>query len=113
MSQHGLSSDQLALLAAVFLPFADRISHVDLFGSRATGKWRPDSDIDLVVHGDVGEREIREIWTACDESPLLLRVDVQAFDHVAYPPLRRHIEAVAVPLFTRADLIARRGALAA
>lgn len=113
MSRHGLSSDQLALLEAVFVPYADRISRVDLFGSQATGTWRPDSDVDLVVRGDLSERDIRAIWTSFDDSPLLLRVDVQAFEHIAYPPLRRHIEAVSVPLFTRAELMAQRDARAA
>ena len=50
---HQLSQQQLAVLRAVLAPFADRIELVGIFGSRATGMARPNSDIDLVLYGDV------------------------------------------------------------
>jgi len=39
-------------------PFADRIEMVYVYGSHARGEVRPDSDVDLMVVGDVSLREI-------------------------------------------------------
>ena len=66
---------------------------------------RPLSDIDLVLYGDLEEREVDRIYTLFDESNLGLRVDVQAYQHIQYPPLKRHIDAQAKVLFTRREIM--------
>ena len=77
---------------------------VGLFGSRATGTARPNSDVDLVVYGDIGQPVVDRLWTLFDESGLARTVDVVAYDLIEHPPLKAHIDAVMVPLFSRADL---------
>jgi hypothetical protein len=52
---HGLTAAQLAALRSALAPHADRIERVDLFGSRATGRARPNSAVDLVIRGDIDE----------------------------------------------------------
>jgi hypothetical protein len=64
---------------------------------------RPDSDIDLVLYGAVEESTLRRIWTVCDESALPVRVDVVAYAS-ASPALRKHIDSVMQPLFSREEL---------
>ena len=39
-----------------------------------------------------------------DDSSLGLRVDVQAYQHIQYPPLKRHIDTMAKVLFTRQEI---------
>lgn len=66
---------------------------------------RPASDVDLVIYGSTTEKQIDRIWTAFDESSLAIRVDVLGYDLLRHAGLKRHIDAVMLPLFTRADLL--------
>jgi predicted nucleotidyltransferase len=102
--RHGLTARQVETLRRVLAPFADRVESAALFGSRATGTARPESDIDLVVHGPVTDRDVGRMQVEFEESDLPMTVDVVAYDRIAHPPLRAHIDEVAVTLFRRADL---------
>lgn len=107
---HGLSAHQLAIIADVLRPYADRIDKVCLFGSRAVGEARPMSDIDLVIYGALSQAEIDRIWTLFEDSSLSVTVDVTTYDLIAYPPLRHHVDKVAATLLTREDLLGKRKA---
>jgi len=105
MVEHGLTSGQLEIIRHILAPFAASIEKAGLFGSRATGSARPNSDIDLVLYGLQDQKILDRIHTLFTESLLPFTVDVQAYDLVKYPPLKTHIDAHMQPLFTRADLI--------
>jgi len=102
--RHGLSPRQVETVRRVLAPFADRIESVALFGSRATGAARPDSDIDLVLHGPVSDGDVRRMMVEFEESDLPMTVDVVAYDRIAHPPLKAHVDRVALALFRREDL---------
>ena len=53
----GLSQKELEILKEVFKKF-DNIKEVILFGSRALGKHRPSSDIDLAIKGNVDKNTL-------------------------------------------------------
>ncbi len=106
---HGLSDASLALLAQTIAQFGEGVTRVDIFGSRATGAYRANSDIDLALHGDVTDATVDRLRTMYLESSLPLSVDVTSYER-AYPPLRRHIDAVARSLFSAEDLKAARRA---
>lgn len=57
-NDHGLSERQVELLKAILQPYASKIERADLFGSRATGQYRPSSDIDLVLYGDISQAKV-------------------------------------------------------
>ncbi len=46
---YGLSSDQLKALLKIFFAHKDGLSQVKLFGSRARGDYRKNSDVDLAI----------------------------------------------------------------
>lgn len=104
MNRSELSVSDRNIIHAVLAPYADRIDRAALFGSRATGLARINSDIDLVLYGDLTKADIARIWTLCDDSALSVTVDVVAYTDDLYPPLRRHIDMTAIPLFSQADL---------
>lgn len=104
MADHGLTRQQLDELARVLAPFADQIERVALFGSRATGTARANSDIDLVIHGPVDAATADRLWTLFDASSLPVTVDVLAYDAIVTPALKAHVDAVDNTLFTRATL---------
>lgn len=104
-TDHGLTDRQLALIRRILAPFADRIKRVDLFGSRAQGKHSPDSDIDLVIHGDVDAKTADRIWTLFAESSLPLKIDVLIYDQIRKKALKAHIDLVGLSLFTQKALL--------
>ncbi|MDR0868699.1 MAG: nucleotidyltransferase domain-containing protein [Planctomycetota bacterium] len=103
---HGLSAAQLALMRKILAASAARIARVDLFGSRAQGTHRPNSDIDLALHGDLTAREIAGLAGQFQESSMPVAVDVVAYERVQSAPLKAHIDRVAKTLFNREQLTA-------
>ncbi len=100
-ADHGLSSRQLATIRGILERWADRITAVDVFGSRATGAWRPNSDLDLLLHGDLDDRTIDRLWTLFHKSNLPFAVDVACYELTGHGPLRDHMDRVRKPLFER------------
>lgn len=103
-AEHGLSEAELTTINSILSDYWPKIEKACLFGSRACGQYKTYSDIDLVLYGDLQEREVDRIYTLFDDSSLGLRVDVQAYQHIQYPPLKRHIDAMAKVLFTRQEI---------
>lgn len=101
---HGLSDAELTTIKAILADYWQKIDKACLFGSRACGQYKTYSDIDLVLYGNLQEREVDRIYTLFDDSSLGLRVDVQAYQHIQYPPLKRHIDTMAKVLFTRQEI---------
>ena len=101
---HGLSDRQLMVLKQIFSLYAEEIASVGLFGSRATGDYRPNSDVDLVLRGSIKEKQIDRLWTMFHESSLPFSVDVKSYEMTTYPPLKAHIDKVCKTLFTQQEL---------
>jgi len=101
---HGLSDRELGTIREVLTPFHASITSACLFGSRACGQFKPYSDIDLVLFGNMSTQAIARIHTLLDDSYLGLNVDVLAYQHIDYSPLKRHIDATAKQLFTQKQL---------
>lgn len=101
---HGLGERQLRTLRRIFSPYASLIDRVVVFGSRATGRYRPASDIDLAVFGQVEERDISAMASSFVESDLPITVDVLAYDRLEHQGLRGHIDRVGKTQFVRWDL---------
>ena len=80
------------------------VESVSLFGSRATGTYKSNSDIDLVLYGDIDSASIDRLWTLFHESSLPYKVDITAYQLTNYPPLKAHIDSLAKVLFTQAEL---------
>lgn len=102
---HGLNKMQISALLDVLAPFAERIERVGLFGSRARGTPRANSDIDLVLYGaDVDESLVDRLWTLFQESSSPLKVDVAAYALLNDPLFSMRIDHTEKILFTQDDL---------
>ena len=104
MIDHGLVDEELETIRVVLANFADEITQVDLFGSRATGNYRGNSDVDLVVHGDVRDATVDRLRTLFNESNLPVSVDVASYESMTYRPLKAHVDAVRQCLFSAQDI---------
>jgi uncharacterized protein len=101
MSEFGLDDRALRLIRSVF----DRhpnIREARVFGSRAKGTHRRESDVDIALFGDVDNVEASLVTSELDDLPLPYRFDVQAYSCIKHAPLREHIDRVGLPMFVRA-----------
>jgi predicted nucleotidyltransferase len=87
----GLSESEMELLRGVFRR-DPRIAEVRLFGSRAKGTHRSNSDIDLAVWGEISELQAERIAAELDELPLPYRFDVVSMSALRDDAVRGHIE---------------------
>lgn len=101
---HGLTPSHLESIREILAPYYNQITRVSIFGSRATGNYRANSDIDLVLYGDLEEPLVNRLWTLFDESNLPFTVDVEGYDLIENAPLKEHIDRVGRKLFTQQEL---------
>lgn len=84
---------QLAVLAKKY--DAQRLV---LFGSRARGDNRYNSDVDLAVYGMPKEKRA-EFWLDAEELPTLLKFDIVHIEEGMNPAFIANIEKDGVPLY--------------
>jgi predicted nucleotidyltransferase len=78
------------------------IHEARVFGSRAKGNYRAESDVDIAVFGDVDSIEASLVAGELDDLPLPYRFDVQAYSSIKHAPLREHIDRVGLSMFVQA-----------
>jgi predicted nucleotidyltransferase len=98
MKDIGLTPHEIDLMRAVFRRFPE-IREVALYGSRAKGTYRPESDIDLALIGVDDDVQAEAVTDELDELPLPYRFDVKAYGSIKYGPLREHIARVGISLY--------------
>jgi predicted nucleotidyltransferase len=95
----GLSEKEIGLMKDVFAGYHD-IEKVVIFGSRAKGTARNNSDVDFAIWGIKDELQIAAIAMDLDDLPLPYKFDVVSFLDISNTALQEHIERVGV-LFYR------------
>jgi uncharacterized protein len=98
MSTPALLPDELEAIRSVFRRHPE-VTVVKLFGSRAKGTQRPESDVDLAIWGDVDDLAAQAIAAELDDLPLPYRYDVIASTSIHLQALREHIARVGIQLF--------------
>jgi predicted nucleotidyltransferase len=98
MDHSGLSSREMELIRGVFCRHRE-ITAAMLYGSRAQGTHRPESDIDLTIQGDVDDLRAASIAAEMDELPLPYRFDVQAYATVQSASLRDEIQRTGTVMY--------------
>ncbi len=75
-----------------------------LYGSRALGRHRPTSDIDLTLIGPaISAAAIARIDAELDDLLLPWVIDLSALSAIRHPALLAHIERVGVELYRQLD----------
>jgi len=98
MNSPALQPGELDILCAVFARHPE-ITAVKLFGSRAKGTQRPESDVDLALWGNVDALAAESIAAELDDLPLPYHYDVMPFASIKLESLREHIERVGITIF--------------
>jgi predicted nucleotidyltransferase len=100
MRNCGLEENELQIINSVFACHPN-ISSVKIFGSRAKGNFRSNSDVDLALFGKIDYLEAEEIKMKLDELDLPYLFDVKIFDKITNKDLRNHINRVGIFLYLK------------
>ncbi|NBO20104.1 MAG: nucleotidyltransferase domain-containing protein [Proteobacteria bacterium] len=95
----GLATTEMTQLTAVLARHG--VTRAALFGSRAKGTQRPNSDIDLAVWG---LRDDDAYLRLCGELETLnspYRFDVVRYETITHQALREHIDLVQLPIYPK------------
>lgn len=90
-SQICLNAREYQTVSAILEGVRRRIGPIKVFGSRATGRARPASDLDLVVFPPAPNSELSNLRFAFDESDLPITVDIIAWESIESRALRDEI----------------------
>ena len=92
-SKFGLTEKQFRLIENTIILF-NGIRKVVIFGSRATGKHRPSSDIDLAVFGNhLNSTNINRLASELEDLPLPFMFDVVNYDSISNKSLKDKIDS--------------------
>ena len=98
---HGLPLETVEQIRSALGRFPE-IEQATLYGSRALGRHRPGSDIDLSLSGsELSRTVLARIDTALDELLLPWRFDLSIREQLRSPELIDHIERVGVSFYQR------------
>ena len=88
----GLSTSNLRALQDVFAAHR-QVVRADIYGSRATGSFRPGSDIDLTLRGELlTMTDLLAIDREIDDLDLPYKIDLSLYSHIEDAALRAHID---------------------
>lgn len=94
----GLRPEALELIRDVFRRHPE-VRRVEVFGSRALGRFEDQSDVDLALWGDLDPGLMARIMQELDELPLPYTFDVKAYESIRHEPLKRHIDEFGKTLY--------------
>ncbi len=102
MNLYGLPPQNLQQILDLFKKYPV-IERVLIFGSRALGKERPGSDIDLALFGkeDIKLDLIHKIQTDYDKLYLPWKLDLVVFSSIENLSLKDHIQRVGKEIYCR------------
>ena len=103
MTTPDLSAKTLNTLQRVFARYPE-LTDVLLYGSRATGKATPRSDIDLATRGILDPHLLGRLALDLEDTGIPQKCDVQAYEHIIYAPLKAHIDSVGVCIYRKTSL---------
>jgi type I restriction enzyme, S subunit len=97
----GLEEHIVEGLISVFEKYS-KVDKAIVFGSRAKGNYRPDSDIDIAIKGaELTEKDVLNIHVKFSELDLSYKVDLLNYNTIKEPELKAHIDRVGIELYSR------------
>ncbi len=98
----GLTHDEIAAIRTVIARHPE-IHRAVIFGSRAKGTHKNNSDVDICVEGHVDALMAAALAAELEEIPSPYRFDVVAYSTISSDALREHIDRVGVEVFTDSE----------
>lgn len=99
----GLEEDVIRKICFVFVGFSE-IDKVVLYGSRAKGKYKAGSDIDLCLFGkNIDLAFLYRLDQVLDDLLLPYSFDLSIYSHLSNPEIIDHIDRVGVVFYSKND----------
>jgi predicted nucleotidyltransferase len=86
----GLSTKALESIKLTLKKYPE-VHRAQIFGSRAMGNYRENSDIDIVLFGDIPEKMVAKILLELEELPLPYKFDLISFGQISHAGLKEHV----------------------
>lgn len=97
----GLAQNIIDNLIAVFEQHP-KVDKALVFGSRAKGNYRPNSDIDIAIKGqDLNTDDIIAMSIAFEEKGITHKIDLINYNTINEPDLKDHIDRVGIEFYSR------------
>ncbi|WP_413111972.1 nucleotidyltransferase family protein [Thaumasiovibrio sp. DFM-14] len=94
----GLKPHQYQLIEGIVLSH-DLVTHAWIFGSRALGTYKDNSDIDIAIEGnDISLSVVAELIDSLEQSSLPFKVDLLVKHRITSRELLDHIETYGIKL---------------
>lgn len=92
MKNWGLDKDELEIIQNIFSQHPP-IEKIKIFGSRARGDFRRNSDIDFALYGkNLSRQDINQILAQFETSSLIYNVDIAHFEKIQNENFKKVIE---------------------
>lgn len=103
----GLKSEALEKIQSVLIAFPE-VEKCVVYGSRAMGNYRHNSDIDLTLVGKkLSLTELFRIENELDDLLLPYQIDLSIFHQIDNPELINHIEEQGKTLYIKSPVLSR------
>jgi len=97
----GLDDTVIEKLTKVF-EANPKVDKAYIFGSRAKGNYRPDSDIDIAIKGyQITLDDILKLSVAFEDAGVMQKIDLLDYCEIKEPALVEHIDRVGIEFYSR------------
>jgi predicted nucleotidyltransferase len=94
----GIGNSDLCMIVKIIFD-AGKVDKVVLFGSRATGRFKTASDIDLCLFGEkLSQAELSDLELQLDDLLLPWKIDLVQWESIDNSALKEHIEKFGLDL---------------
>ena len=98
MNTPDLPERTMRMLTDLFSSYPE-LKEVRLYGSRATGKATPRSDIDLATVGIEDVYRLGRLALDLEDMPIPQKCDLTAYESIRYTPFKRHIDTYGITIY--------------
>ena len=102
MDTYGLSLEEIDRIKEVFNKY-EAIEEVLIYGSRAKGNYKPASDVDLSLIGNIDLNLQQQIELALDDLLLPFKFDISVYNKINNPDFLDHIQRVGKQFYKRTE----------
>lgn len=99
MTAFGLSEEVIEDIKNVLEKYPD-VKWAKIFGSRAKGNYKPNSDIDISLGGIISQETLGLIAVDLDELQNPYKFDINSYETINHNQLKDHIDRVGITFYS-------------
>ena len=103
--KYGLNEHNINRITEVLQDFPE-VENALIYGSRVKGNFKPSSDIDITLRGNIDLQTFSKIILRLDDLLLPNKFDLSIYDHITNPDLLSHIKRIGQVLYQNNATIA-------